>query len=145
MPPRAVLDSTVLVSAMLNPKPGGASYDLLRFAENFAFELCLSIDILEETTRVLTTHERIRRRYPYSDADIAEYRRDLESIATIIDNPPLLKVVRDPNDDMIVACAVAAAADYLVSRDDDLLSLSKYGGVEIVTPEEFLRVLRERE
>jgi uncharacterized protein len=143
MPPRAVLDSTVLMSALLNPRPGGASYDLLRLAEVFAFELCLSDDILAETTRVLLTHERIRRRYPYSDTDVAEYRNELECLATIIDSPPPLKVVRDPNDDMILACAVAGAADYLISRDDDLLSLHVYGGVEIATPEEFLHMLRE--
>ena len=39
------------------------------------------------------------------------------------DLPPLTGIVRDPNDDMILACAVAASAAYVVTRDLDLLSL----------------------
>ncbi len=44
---------------------------------------------------------------------------------------------------MIVATALKAKADYLVTRDKDLLSLSGYHGIQIVTPEEFMGVLRE--
>jgi predicted nucleic acid-binding protein len=43
---------------------------------------------------------------------------------------------------MIVACAIAAKADYLISRDKDLLSLGAYEGISIINPEAFLRVLR---
>ena len=45
---------------------------------------------------------------------------------------------------MIVACAVAASADYVVSRDDDLLSLESYKGIIIITPEAFMAVLRDK-
>jgi predicted nucleic acid-binding protein len=53
-----------------------------------------------------------------------------------------MRVVRDPNDDAILATAIAARADYLVSRDKDLLSLGEYDGIKIVSPEAFLQVLR---
>jgi predicted nucleic acid-binding protein len=43
---------------------------------------------------------------------------------------------------MIIACAVAAGADYVISRDDDLLSLGTYEGIVMVTPEAFMDVLR---
>jgi predicted nucleic acid-binding protein len=43
---------------------------------------------------------------------------------------------------MIIACAVAAAADYVVSRDEDLLSLGMYEGITMITPEAFMEVLR---
>jgi predicted nucleic acid-binding protein len=52
-------------------------------------------------------------------------------------------VPRDPDDDKIVACAVAAGVDYLVTRDRDLLSLGTYVGVAIIAPEEFLHVVRQ--
>jgi len=54
-------------------------------------------------------------------------------------------LMRDPNDDMILACAVAAAASHVVTRDDDLLSLGTHEGVTIVTPEAFLAFLRSAE
>jgi predicted nucleic acid-binding protein len=52
---RAVLDTAVLISALLKPIAGGARYDLLESAEDKAFKLFLSPDILEETTHVLLT------------------------------------------------------------------------------------------
>ena len=42
------------------------------------------------------------------------------------------------NDDMIVATALKAKADYLITRDKDLLSLGAYEGSQIVTPEAFM-------
>lgn len=43
---------------------------------------------------------------------------------------------------MVLACALAAAVQYLVTRDKDLLVLRQYEGVAIVTPEAFLEWLR---
>ena len=53
-------------------------------------------------------------------------------------------VERDPNDDMIVACALVAPADYIVTRDDDLLSLNVYESIAMITPEAFMTVLRRK-
>ena len=39
-------------------------------------------------------------------------------------------------------CALAASAEYIVTRDKDLLSLGAYEGITMITPEEFLQVLR---
>lgn len=45
---------------------------------------------------------------------------------------------RDPNDDPYLACALAAHAEFIISRDPDLLVLEKPFGVEIMTPRAFL-------
>ena len=45
---------------------------------------------------------------------------------------------RDLQDDPYLACALAARAQFIVSRDSDLLSLGKPFGIEIVTPRAFL-------
>ena len=50
---------------------------------------------------------------------------------------------RDPKDDPFLACALAARAKHLVTRDDDLLALGKPFGIEILTPARFLVWLRE--
>src|ERR1700674_1189185 len=118
---KAVLDTTVLVSAFLRYIPEGASYELLRFADEGMFELCLSESILEETARALIESTRNRRLYTYSDEDVVEYCQGLTRFGTIVtDVPDVRGVVRDPNDDMIVACALAARAGYIVTRDKDL-------------------------
>jgi uncharacterized protein len=140
---KAVLDSTVLVSAFLKPVSGGASFELLRFAKQGAFDLCLSNDILEETAQVLLREGRMRKRYAYPDSAVVEFCKETATLSTIVDDLPEVSVVRDPEDDMIIATALAAKADYLVSRDKDLLVLGEHEGIKIVTPEEFLSALRQ--
>src|ERR1700680_2009312 len=81
-------------------------------------------------------------RYEYSDADIIAFCQDLALISTIVGDVPVVQLVRDPDDDMIIACAIAAGADYLVTRDKDLLTLKEHEGIAIITPEAFLMVLR---
>jgi predicted nucleic acid-binding protein len=64
-------------------------------------------------------------------------------VAVVVTDLPDIRVVRDPNDDMILACAIAAGADYLIARDNDLLSLGEYKGIKMLTPEAFLEVMRK--
>lgn len=141
---KAVLDTTVLVSAFLKPIQGGVSFELLLFAKERRFELYISNDILEEVVGALRRYERMKRRYQYSDSSIVEYRENLEKLAKLVREVSEVRgvVVRDPDDDMIVACALAAGADYLVTRDKDLLALGRYRHVAMITPEAFLHVLR---
>lgn len=47
-------------------------------------------------------------------------------------------VSRDPDDDKFIACALAAGIKWIISGDDDLLSISGYQGLKIVTPAQFL-------
>jgi predicted nucleic acid-binding protein len=48
---------------------------------------------------------------------------------------------RDPKDDPYLACALSAKAGLIISRDEDLLTLQKPFGIEIVTPRELLKRL----
>ncbi len=106
--------------------------------------LCVSEAILEETRRVLLEEERIRRRYPYTNDDVEEFIAKLRGAASLVSDIPLLEgISRDPNDDMVIACAVAAQATYLVTRDKDLLTLTQYRKIRMTTPEQFIEILRK--
>lgn len=64
-------------------------------------------------------------------------------MARLVSNLPKVSVIsRDPNDDMIIACAIKADADYIITHDDDLLSLGTYKKIIITSPEEFIDRLR---
>jgi predicted nucleic acid-binding protein len=52
-------------------------------------------------------------------------------------------VMADPDDDIVLACAVNGNADYVVARDAHLLALGS-SRMPIVTPEVFLSILRAR-
>jgi len=49
-----------------------------------------------------------------------------------------LKVSRDPDDDIVLECARNAHAQIIVSGDDDLLDLQKFGGIRILTAGQYL-------
>jgi uncharacterized protein len=144
MPLGAVLDSTILVSAFLTP--GGAADALVDHAKAGHLTGAVAEAVLAETARVLLATPRIRQRYPYTNGDVQTYLHSLRQAALVVsDLPPLSGVVRDPNDDMILACAVAASASHVVTRDEDLLALGTYGDIAIITPEAFLTLLRSAE
>jgi putative PIN family toxin of toxin-antitoxin system len=143
--PEAVFDSTVLVSAFLTSVPGGASYELLRFAAASAFTLHLSPAILRETEDVLLTRKHLRARYRYRDEDVHEFIAQLQILAEVTPEiTDIPRVARDPNDDMVLACAVAAGAGCIVTRDRDLLALQRHFQIDILPPEDFLARLRDR-
>jgi uncharacterized protein len=141
--PSAVLDSTVLISAFLAQR--GVSNELLRYARKGAFLLCLSEEILTEAQGVLLDDERRhRQRYHYPNEEAINFIDGLRIFAHLVtDLPQLIAVIRDPNDDMVVATAQRAQAAYIVTRDKDLLSLHHYEGITMITPEAFIVIVRE--
>ena len=141
---RAVLDSSVLVSAFL--KPGGTSATLLSRARKGAFSLCLSPAIVAETAAVLS-RVRHRRRFRYEPEEVARFCELLGQVAERVEGelPAIRAVPDDPKDDVIVASAVAARADYLVTGDrKHLLPLDSYEGVRIVSVRDFVELLAVR-
>ncbi len=68
---------------------------------------------------------------------LAGYR----ALVTIV-RPGLIEpTVRDPDDDHVLACATAAQAQLIVSRDKDLLDLHQFQGIPILASAEALRSL----
>src|SRR5947208_16745721 len=140
--PRAVLDSSVLISAFLTPH--GSVVRLLREPIRSRYELCLSEAILVETAEALLTKSKLRRYAAYADEDVHEFiRLLLAQVEMVPDTPAPPRVVpNDPKDDPIVAAAISAKADYLVTGDRaHLLPLGEHQGVRILSPREFLDIL----
>ena len=138
---KAVLDSSVLVSAFL--PPGGTSDRLLSAVKRGEFVLCLSDEILEETSHSLREKtKRIRRYYAYRDEKIDQFVASLVSLAYLARHLPRLRVVPlDSKDDMVVATATKSGADYVVTGVRHLLSLGAYEDIRMVTPRQLLDLL----
>jgi putative PIN family toxin of toxin-antitoxin system len=62
----------------------------------------------------------------------------LWSIAHWMEPRIKLKVADDPDDNAILECALAAQAPLIVTGDKDLLRLSPFRGIRILTPAQFL-------
>ena len=50
-----------------------------------------------------------------------------------------IDIARDSKDNVVLETAVVGSADYIISGDNDLLSLKKYKNTSIVNPDEFLK------
>ena len=134
---RAVLDTSVLVAAFLHP--AGVNGRVLALAGE-RYELCLSTSILAEVRKVLS-YPRLRR-YGYSKEEVEEFLRALREAAFLVRRWPKIQVIQeDPADDQVLACALAAKADYIVSKDEHLQKLREYQGICILPTEAFLTLI----
>lgn len=128
-PPKVFFDTNVLVAALISE---GLCHKLLRRAARGEISAYISPYILKELKEVL------RNKVGVSNEDISAFV-DLLLIAMEVVDPEeaglsLNGICRDPHDDPVIAGAVAAAANYLVSGDLDLLELQKYQSIMIVSP-----------
>lgn len=132
---RAVLDPNVLVSAAISRR--GAPAALIRRWHAGDFEVVISEDLLDELERVLA----YRKLRPYLDErDAAAVVAALREEAVLAEQPahPAELRSRDPDDDYLIALAVATGSA-LVSGDRDLLDLP--GELPIYSPAGFLELL----
>lgn len=126
----AVFDTNVLIAALITE---GICSKLLHRARTGEFTLATCPFIMKELRRILL------KKFRLADGEIASAMEPVtEAIDQIIDHTLKIKgVCRDADDDNILACAVAAKAEYLVTGDADLLSLKSYQDVRIITPRDF--------
>ncbi len=137
---RVVLDTNVLIAAVINIK-SSVSREIYQNFINQQFSLITSSEVLEELEEVLS-RERIRKSHHHSTEKLKEIISELVDLSYLVPGITKVEVVRDPDDNKIISAALEGKADYIVSRDRDLLDLKEYQGIQIVTPEEFMGVLR---
>jgi putative PIN family toxin of toxin-antitoxin system len=137
---KVVLDTNVLVSALI--VKAGKPAQILRCIDSF--ELLLTQEILAETKRVLN-YRRIRKRYHLSDQDVTTYLDRLGEVGTILQVNAKVEVIEDaPDDDKFLPFAKEAEADYIVSGDVHLMALAEHEGTPILTPNQFLGLLKSK-
>ena len=137
---RVVLDTNTLVSALLSPH--GPPRRLLDDARAQVFELCSSPVLMAELLDVVS-REKFAQRLAAAGLTplgiVGEIRR-LATMATPTDVPRV--VADDADDDHVLACALAAQADLIVSGDKHLLKLGgQYQGIAIVTPAQAVQLV----
>ena len=126
---KIVLDTNVVISALFF---GGKPQDLLQLVIGKSLDAYASPSIIEEYTEVM---ERIAKKYPRKKGNF--------SLQCILPSFQLvypaqhLTVCRDSDDNKFIECAIEAGCQYIISGDDDLLSLRQIGSTEVVTVSDF--------
>jgi putative PIN family toxin of toxin-antitoxin system len=134
-----VLDTNVIISALLSPDGNGAK--LINWWEDEAFEVASSAAIMNVLERALT-YERVKQYINHSSEELVKFLRFFRTTAILFDPKMELDVVQeDPDDNRILECALAAQASYIATGDRHLLSLGEFADIEILPPAGFLTLL----
>lgn len=137
---KIVLDTSVLVAAARSRN--GASFALLASLPHPRFQICLSVAVYTEWQAVLSRSE--HRPAGASAHTALGFVRYLASIAHLQDIHYLWRpFLRDPDDDMVLECAVAAGCAYIVTHNIKDFRRTEQLGVRAITPGQFLHLLKE--
>ena len=126
---RIVADTNTVLSGLLWQ---GAPRRLLDLARERKVTLCTSLVLLAELAEVMTRDkfaERLRTAGVSAIDLVQDYARLTETVTP--DALPEPVIERDPDDDHVLACAVSAKAQLIVSGDSHLLDLKAYQGIPI--------------
>ena len=131
---RAVLDTNVYLSIFVFPE--SRMFDLWRLAREGRYTVVISPFIVREFM------ETLREKFGVPAEARELIKRRVLRRADIVQPKTVPKVISDdPDDDHILACAVAGEAALIVSGNKHLLRLREYHGIPIVRPMDFLRTL----
>ena len=133
---KVVLDTNIWVSAWLwRGTPG----HLIRLARKSAITLCSSEALLAELEKILSYGKITQKMQSlnFTKEQLMIGTREITKIYEISElNVPEL---RDPDDTMVLATAIASQADAIITGDQDLLVLAEYQGIKIITAQDFLQ------
>ena len=134
---RVVADTNSVVSAFLW---GGLPVQVLSAAREKRISLFASAALIAELEVVLR-----REKFAARIASVASSADELvlgyRALVSIVRATAIAPISRDPDDDRVLACALAAEANFIVSGDGDLLSLGDFRGIRILTAREALAVI----
>ena len=145
---RAVFDCMLFLQAATHE--AGPAFACFQLVDEGRLTLCLSPAILAEVRDVLG-RPKIRRKFPHLTGErVEEFLARAAAQGVVLDEvPEAFRYARDPDDEPYLNLALAAHAQYLVSRDKDLLDLmadsafrGQYPGLSVVDPAALLRKLR---
>ena len=143
---RAVVDTNVWVSALLNPR--GHPALVLGAFRNSRFLSILSQPLVEELIDVLG-RSRIVDKYKLKPEEVAQYTALIVERSEMVSPSGKLHLCRDPRDDMVLETAIVGEASCLVSRDDDiktdedLVREMELRGVKVLSVASFIDLVSE--
>lgn len=128
-PPKAVLDTNILISALVY---GGKPEQV--------YNLVLEKQITAITTNILVAEllEGLIKKFNFEQRRIEQLERIIKKHFIVVRPKKIIKLARDEDDNRVLEAAVEGDCSYVVTGDKDLLELESFNKIKIVTSEDFL-------
>jgi putative PIN family toxin of toxin-antitoxin system len=143
---KAVIDTNIWVSALLNPF--GFPARLRKSFERGEFQVVISTPMLEELAEVLN-RPKIKNKYGITEDDIQELLILIEERSSDVLLSGDIDICRDKDDNLIIETAIKGRATFLITRDDDIkfdkkiLSFLMQYSVTVIPVAKFLTLLNK--
>lgn len=137
---RLVLDTNVVASAILW---GGTPRVLLQAAREKRIDLFTSMAMLAELTDILG-RRKFDKKIAASGLTIDQFVDGYAQLASVVRPSATPRIAPDPDDDVVIGTALAAKAEFIVTGDKPLLSVSEHQGVRIVGVAEAIKAIEAR-
>jgi uncharacterized protein len=131
---RAVYDTNVLLSALFSLT--GPPFRCLALARTGAVESVSCQAILDEFV------EKLIDKFGFTPERAQQAAQEVRDISEIVTVPgQLIVVAADPDDDVIVECALTGGAAYVVTGDRHLIDMKQFAGIQMVRPAQFIHLV----
>ena len=130
---KVVLDTNIFISGIFWK---GSSNRIITNWKEGKFTLVTSLEAISEVIKILKDFK-----IKLSDEMIKEWVDLIVRNSMIVEPKEKIEAVKDdPKDNIFIETAVVGNADYIISQDNHLLKLKDFGGIKIITPEEFDKI-----
>jgi putative PIN family toxin of toxin-antitoxin system len=128
-----VFDTNILISALFSQT--GSPFRALALAKIGQIESVTCQEIMDEFL------EKLLLKFKFSEDKAQSAIDEILSFSRIVEISGTLKAVpNDPDDDMVIECAVVGNASHIVTGDKHLLSLVKYQDIAIAKAADFVNL-----
>ena len=131
---RVVLDTNILISALLF---GGKPREILHLRVLKKIQFITSIQLLAELSDVLS------KKFKFSDEKTKAVDKKFRRMVLEVHPAFQINILADNVDNRILEAAVEGKCEYVITGDKNFRNLSKYQNIKIVTPSEFLEIMKE--
>src|SRR4051794_11851995 len=130
---KIIIDTSWWISYILSKYSG----QLPDFFLDKKFDLYFSAELLQEINNTLAYSRSIKR---INEINFQAFIHFIEESAVIIGTTSQVTICRDRKDNFLLALARDAKADFLITKDEDLLVLKQFESALIVTLPQFLEI-----
>lgn len=105
-------------------------------AQKLLFDLIRQNVKIYSSTKILSEYQEVLERdFDFSDENIAEIMEKVLTFITLVNPTMKVEVVKeDPDDNLIIECALESVSKYIITYDKHLLDIEEYQGIRIITP-----------